>query len=374
MTGADHGGTPPILEKSTATTSKCDEKEAENTTKVLELKGYPTVVPKPNVLVAKTTGRQRQLPITAIKKRIVTKSEESGEEGEIITSNTVGEFIKRLEEMERSSLEKDRTIAKLEEEIDYLKKAMSRVTEREKTSPKATLVTKGTDGTGPQRSKESPEVGPKLPPPAWQGPKPDWLTVGKKGKVVKTTATADKPVTTSQVPKKTISDEMVERFISGQPPKQKGLRFIYVKGVQRWRYSQLREIMVKLGIQPHWTRHFAMVATDVLELLVFEEKKEEIEKILKEKAPCYEVLTEHDPLQGAVKDLKNAEARLKRQIGRLPAPMHTTRKVLSGQLETVQSRLKSRSEAEEATSKAMDVTEPEVSATEACNGTQRTDV
>jgi hypothetical protein len=146
------------------------------------------------------------------------------------------------------------------------------------------------------------------------------MTIGRKGKVAKPTETAKKPVATIQMSKKNISDEEVERFMSGQPPKQRGLRFMYIKGVQRWKYSQLRAIMAKLGIQPHWTRHFAMVARDTLELLVFEERKEEIVKILNERAPYYKVLMDHDPFQGSIKDLKNAEARLKRQIGRLPAP------------------------------------------------------
>lgn len=173
-----------------------------------------------------------------------------------------------------------------------------------------------------------------------------------------------------------MSREEIERFTMGQGPKRKGLKCIYVKGVQRWRYSQLRAILTKLGIQPYWIRHYAMVAKEVLEMIVFEERVEEISQILKEKAPCYEVMLEYDPLEGTKKDLKNAEARLKRQIGRLPSPMHSTRKILDNQLETVRTKLEAwtRTEREKDMDMDMDMTGQKEETTGAKEGTQRTDV
>lgn len=339
---------------------------------------------------------QNQLP-TAPKRRALVKTSESDEEEDEISRNGgLGALIKRLKELEKALKERDETMKKRDEMILELQREVkalkNRTTEEDhngktKEKPKdgfsfrfPPMDGSKTQGLGKKTEKtktlvtETPVRGPLVTATqnAWQGPKPDWQTAGRRGKMVKATASRkDDPPK-----KKELSQEELARFISGQAPKQKGLKFLYIKGVQKWKYSQMRTAFAMLGVPSHWIRHFAMVANDILEMMVFEERAEEIKAIISEKAACYEILTDHDPLQGSRKDLKNAEARLRRQIGRLPGPMHSTRKVLNRQLEATQRRLNEQStEEKEATvSKDMDVIEIETSISGPCNGVQRTDV
>lgn len=338
-----------------------------------EAGGYTRRGPRRQEPVLKTG--QRQLP--AIKRMAMVKTEESDEEDkEIARGENLMEIMRRLKEAEKAIKERDETISQMRQEIDSLKETVRKRTTEIEVGPKTEPDPKvgETDGSGTKGSKKDSEKK-KTPTAAWQGPKPDWVTIGKKGKPAKI---IEKPKVEESKgeKKKEMSREEIERFTMGQGPKRKGLKCIYVKGVQRWRYSQLRAILTKLGIQPYWIRHYAMVAKEVLEMIVFEERVEEISQILKEKAPCYEVMLEYDPLEGTKKDLKNAEARLKRQIGRLPSPMHSTRKILDNQLETVRTKLKAwtRTEREKDKDMDMDMTGQKEETTGAKEGTQRTDV
>jgi hypothetical protein len=95
--------------------------------------------------VAKTTSRQRQLPITAIKNRIVAKSDDSEEEGEILKKNGLRDILRRLQEMERSIQERDQTIARQGEEIRSQK-----ARRQNGQAPRSYLRKRGWMGQSPQ--------------------------------------------------------------------------------------------------------------------------------------------------------------------------------------------------------------------------------
>lgn len=262
-------------------------------------------------------------------------------------------------------------ISKLEEEVECLKKAMNKMAEKEKTRTKVAPATKGTDGTGPQGSKKELETVPKPPSKAWQGPKPDWQTVGKGGKVVKVLET-DTP---KNIKKEVASDEAVARFISGQPPQTKRTKVYLCKGGPEMEIFPAKGSHVKAGNTTTVDPPSCNGGDGHTRATSVRRKSRRDYSNPQRKGTLLRGADGTRPLPGIREDIKNAEARLKRQIGRLPAPMHTTRKALNGQLEIIQSKLKHQGEIEkEAASKAMDVTEPEVPATGDCSGTQRTDV
>jgi ribosomal protein S27AE len=129
---------------------------------------------------------QRQLP--AMKRKTVTKAEESDEEDkEIVRSENLIEILRRLKEVESANKEKDEIIIELRQEIDSLKKIIQKEDTKIEVGPKAEPDPKvgETDGSGAKGLKKDLEAKAKAPATAWQGPKPDWVTIGQKGKPAK---------------------------------------------------------------------------------------------------------------------------------------------------------------------------------------------
>jgi hypothetical protein len=159
---------------------------------------------------------------SAIKRRTLTKAKESD-----VEEVTVAE-MRRLQKLESRDEERGEIIKQLKKAVDVLTSLLSK---EEAKKPKDVAKKPGEAKKVQSPPAKAPLV---KAPVAWQGPKPDWQTVWKKGKVAKST-TLEKSMPPKQ---KGISEEELLRFTSGQAPKQKGLKFIYIKGVQKWKYSQ----------------------------------------------------------------------------------------------------------------------------------------
>lgn len=258
-----------------------------------------------------------------------------------------------LEEKFRKSEETINALVKIIQNLETIIQRMDN--EDRKTSTGKNVQEKTTDGWKASGMERAPErvTKPLAPTQVWQGKdnKPDWIRIGQKGKPVR-----DKQEMDKRVRKKTMSQEDIERFAKGLPPKQKGLKFLYIKGVPRWKYSQIRIAMSSWGIQPNWVRNIANVEKETMELLVFEERKEEICEILRNKTE-YEIDATFEVTAGDRQVLKNTEARIKRQLGTIPEQMFTVKKTIGKQLTLVQVRLLEIEEEEKEGEKSTLVTE-----------------
>lgn len=358
-------------------------KIAEEAEEAEKLKVYPTPLPmcqKKPVLKLSTKKRRAQTTPLSEDEEDEDEKEEEKRVGLAEDRILLKKLMEQISNQNERILEQDSRLKKQDEQIRQLLAELDQLKKNEKKETTPTPTPPSAKKKGIEKKPHGKPTGTKAPQtpqkPAWKEEKPDWVTIGKKGKPVKAPPQINPRQST------TISDEDVRRFVAGETPRQKGLEFLYIRGAPRRKYSFLKGILQKMGIDPKWIKHISTTGKDTLEILIYKERAEEAKKIIQEKMPNFALLEEHEALPSAPKDLKNAEARMKRQIGKLPTPMHYTRRVLNEQLVEVQRRLtEATKKKEDDDSKGMEVETPKsreeaVETVESgpCNGTQRTDV
>lgn len=139
-----------------------------------------------------------------------------------------------------------------------------------------------------------------------------------------------------------LSEDEIERLLDGKKHRPNALQTIYVTGfVQRERYSIMRSFFDKLGIQSRWITTMNWLRDTTLQMVVFEEKTQEIQTILRERSKKIRVDDKYDMSAEikTIEDLKRAIKRTGEQIERLPVNMWKTREHLGGIKQTLESRM-----------------------------------
>ena len=128
-------------------------------------------------------------------------------------------------------------------------------------------------------------------------------------------------------------EELVKVFQGENPRKKKENRLttIFISGIRKILFQDLKDAMESIGVQRQWVRHISWVANDVIQLVVFIERAEEIAKKLDKHwivrhLPNYDILDDIDPII--------VKQRIETELENLPQGMHMVRRVLETQLKS----------------------------------------
>ena len=136
-----------------------------------------------------------------------------------------------------------------------------------------------------------------------------------------------------------------DRVLAGLPPHEVGFATIELHNIHRIPLREVRRALVRLGIENRWIRDMVTIAPRTMELVVFQEKVEDIRRLLEPTKLRIETETVHDRLFTTdTETLKATEKRLERQLERLHDRMVMVRRHLSDLYDRVISEIASRND------------------------------
>lgn len=136
----------------------------------------------------------------------------------------------------------------------------------------------------------------------------------------KLTKSARRPVT--------LTDEAFQRMLKGQPPKPKGLTWVYLEGLAKGALSNARAFLVRLGLLNRWVKHVGYTDRGVLEVLVFAEHASKIREGLEKVQSTVSITQDPQLYPGDRNLLKKLLHRMDRNIKGLHKDAHCTRREL----------------------------------------------
>jgi hypothetical protein len=245
------------------------------------------------------------------------------------TAEKVGLLERECANLRTELAARDSRIAMLEAAISELRNRLESAVEKVPTPPKVVKDTKmswAAVAVAPPRYSLATEAAKAKKPtttvPATQGA--EWKTAGPKGKALQPAAAPRPPA-----PKRTVTPDQAKAFFSGQPlrTKPKGLKRLYVPGLERQSYGQIRQLLSAVGVQVSHVRNLLFHGS-TLELLVFAEDEELIKGVLQKEANAkvdtFNVLLSNP----SANDLRRMADRYGKCAERLPAAMHYTKKTI----------------------------------------------
>lgn len=134
-----------------------------------------------------------------------------------------------------------------------------------------------------------------------------------------------------QAPRRRIvTDDDLTRFLTGQKSvKKNGLSRLYVSGIGKAPISDIRQFLAKLGIERTWVRNISYAAENTMEMLVFDERKEEIAEKFRSRELASVLVSFTNAQLTTSQQWERQAARYEREANRPQVQqMHTTKRML----------------------------------------------